>query len=74
MNGCMIDLNKPCVSELEIIDIAVEFLLEGRPMGDCRGHLLSEFDVDADDVDRLLEKAQREVRACEAEFGSRLVF
>ena len=33
MNGCMIDLNKPCVSELEIIDIAVEFLLEGRPNG-----------------------------------------
>ena len=25
-------------------------------MGDCRGHLLSEFDVDADDVDRLLER------------------
>jgi hypothetical protein len=74
MNGCVIDLGKPCVSELEIVDIAVEFLFEGRPMSECRGHLLSEYDVNADDLGRLLEKAQREVRACEVEFDTRLRF
>jgi hypothetical protein len=74
MNCCMIDLNKACVSELEIINIAIEFLIDGRPMSECRGHLLSEYDVDADGLGRLLERAQREVRACEVEFGTRLRF
>jgi len=74
MNGCMIDLNKPCVSEREIVDIAVEFLSDGRPTSACRGYLLSEYDVSPDDVGRLLERAQREVRACEVEFGTRLSF
>jgi len=43
-------------------------------MSECRGHLLSEYDVDADDFGRLLEKAQSEVRACEVEIGSHLRF
>jgi hypothetical protein len=74
MNCCMIDRNKPCVSELEIITIAIEFLFDGRPMSECRGHLLSEYEVNADDLGRPLGEAQRQVRACEVEFGSRLVF
>lgn len=74
MNGCAIDLDKPCVSEIEIVDIAVEFLFDGRSMSECRGHLLSEYDVNSDDLCGLLEKAQREVRACEVEFGARLRF
>jgi hypothetical protein len=32
MNGCLIDLDKPRVSNREIIDIAIEFLFNGRPM------------------------------------------
>jgi hypothetical protein len=74
MKSCMIDLNKPCLGETEIVNIAIEFLFEGRPMSECRGHLLSEYDVDADELGRLLEKAQSEVRACEVEFGTRLRF
>jgi hypothetical protein len=72
--NCMIDLNKPCVSEAEILDIATGFLFDRRPMSECRGYLLSEYDVNADELDPLLQKAQREVRACEAEFGTRLRF
>jgi hypothetical protein len=72
--NCMIDLNKPCVSETEILDIATGFLFDGRPTSECRGYLLSEYDVNARDVGRLLEKAQREVRECEMEFGARLRF
>ena len=74
MTSCMIDLDKPRVSETEIIDTAIAFLFDGRPMWECRGYLLSEYDVSARDLDLLLEKAQREVRACEVEFGTRLSF
>ena len=74
MNGCTIDLNKPCVSEMEIVDIAIGFLFDGRPMSECRGYLLSEFEVSADDLGQMLEKAQREVRQFEMEFGARLRF
>jgi hypothetical protein len=70
----MIDLNKPCVSEMEIVDIATGFLFGGRPMSESRGYLLSEYDVGARDLDRLLERAQRQVRECEAKFGTRLSF
>ena len=69
-----IDLNKLCVSETEILDIAIAYLLDGRPMSECRGYLLSEYDVTANDLDPLLEKAQREVREFEMEFGARLRF
>ena len=72
--NCTIDLNKPCVSEAEILDIAIDFLFDGRPMSECRGYLLGEYDLNADDLGRLLEKAQREVRECEVEFGTRLSF
>ena len=72
--NCMIDLNKPCVSETELLDIAIAYLFDGRPMSECRGYLLSEFDLDVRDLGPLLEKAQREVRACEVEFGTRLSF
>jgi hypothetical protein len=34
--NCMIDLNKPCVSETEILDIATGFLFDGRPTSECR--------------------------------------
>jgi hypothetical protein len=72
--NCMINFDKPRVSESEIIDIAIGFLFDGRPMSECRGYLLSEYDVSADDLGRLLEMAQREVRECEVEFGTRLRF
>jgi len=72
--NCMIDLNKLCASETEIIDIAIGFLFDGRPMSECRGYLLSEYDFDARDLDPLLEKAQREVRECGVEFSTRLRF
>jgi hypothetical protein len=74
MKSCMIDLNKPCVSETEIVDIAISFLFDGRPIAECRGYLLSEYDVIADDLGSLLERAQREVREFEMEFGTRLRF
>jgi hypothetical protein len=74
MKGCMIDLNKPCVSEAEILDIAIAFMFDDRSMSECRGYLLCEYEVSAHDLDLLLEKAQREVRACEVEFGTRLSF
>ena len=74
MKGCTIDLNKPCVSEMEIVDIAIGFLFDGRPMSECRGYLLSEFEVSADDLGQMLDKAQREVRQFEMEFGARVRF
>jgi hypothetical protein len=72
--NCMIDLNKPCVSETEILDIAIGFLFDGRPLSECRGYLLCEYDVNADQLGPLLEKAQREVWECEVEFSTRLSF
>jgi len=70
----MIDLDKPRVGETEILDIAISFFFDGRPISECRGYLLGEYDVSADELDRLLEKAQREVREFEVEFGARLRF
>jgi hypothetical protein len=70
----MIDLNKSCASETAIVDIAISFLFDGRPMSECRGYLLSEYDVNAHDLGLLLERAQREVREFEMEFGTRLRF
>jgi hypothetical protein len=70
----MIDLDKPRVSESEIIDIAIAYLFDGRPMSECRGYLLGEYEVNSRDLDPLLEKAQREARECEVEFGARLRF
>jgi hypothetical protein len=70
----MIDLNKPSASETEIVDIAIGFLFDGRPMSECRGYLLGEYDVNANELGLLLEKAQREVREYEVEFGTRLRF
>jgi hypothetical protein len=73
--NCMIDVSdKPSVSETEIIDIAIGFLFDGCAMSECRGYLLCEYDVNADQLGPLLEQAQREVRACEVEFGARLRF
>jgi hypothetical protein len=74
MNGFIIDLDKPCLSETEIVDIAVECLLDGCPMSECRGYLLSGYGVNPDGLCRLLEKAQREVRECEVEFGAHVRF
>jgi hypothetical protein len=74
MNTCMIDSNKVCISETEIVDIGIEFFTEGRSMSECRGHLLSEYNVNVGDLPRLLEKAQSEVQACDVEFGTRLRF
>jgi hypothetical protein len=74
MTTCMIDSIKPWISEAEIVNIAIEFLFDGRPMSECRGHLRNEYDVNAHDLGPLLERAQREVRACEVEFGTRLRF
>jgi hypothetical protein len=74
MNCFLIDLDRPHVSETAIMDIAVDLLFDGRPMSECRGHLLSEYDVKADDLTRLMERARREVRACEEEFSSHVRF
>jgi hypothetical protein len=74
VKSCMIDLNKPRIGETEILEIAIAYLFDGRPMSECRGYLLSEYDLDARDLGPLLKKAQREVRECEVEFGARLRF
>jgi hypothetical protein len=74
MNTYLVDSNKVRISEAEIVNIVIEFLSDGRSMSECRGHLLTEYDVEADDLGRLLEKAQDEVRACEVEFGSHVWF
>jgi hypothetical protein len=70
----MIDSINVSASEAEIVNIAIEFLFDGRPMSECRGHLLSEYEVNAGDLVRPLEEAQRQLRACEVEFGTRLRF
>ena len=49
--NCTIDLEKPRVSETEILDIAIDFLFDGRPMSQCRGYLLCEYDLDARNLD-----------------------
>jgi hypothetical protein len=72
--NCTIDLDKAHASETELLDVAIAYLFDGRPVSECRGYLLSEYDVSADDLGPLLNKAQREVRECEREFGTRLSF
>jgi hypothetical protein len=72
--NCMIDLNKSHIGETEILDIAIASFFDGRPVSECRGYLLSEYDVSADDLEPLLRRAQREVREFEIEFGTRLRF
>ena len=74
MTTYMIDLNRAYASEAEIVNIAVEFLSDGRSMSECRGYLMSEYSVNSGELGGLLERAQREVRACEVEFGSHLRF
>ena len=74
MTTYMMDSIKPWISETAIVNVAVEFLSDGRPMSECRGYLLSECAVNADDLGPLLERAQREVREFEMEFGTRLRF
>jgi hypothetical protein len=74
MTTYMIDLNRAYASETEIVDIATELLLDGCSVSECRGRLLSKYDVKADDFGRLLERAQREVRECEVELGSHVRF
>ena len=74
MTTYMMDSVKPWISETEIVNIAIEFLFDGRSMSQCRSHLRNEYDVDADDLGRLLEKARGEVRACEVEFSSHVMF
>jgi hypothetical protein len=74
MTSCMSDSIKPWISEAEIVNIAIDFLFDDRSMSECRGHLRNEYDVDVDDLGRLLEKARREVRDCDLEFGSHVRF
>ena len=74
MTSFTIDLDKPRRSETEILDLAIDFLFDGRPLSECRGYLLSEYNLDARDLDSLLERAQPEVREFEMEFGARLRF
>jgi hypothetical protein len=74
MTTYMMDSVKPWISETEIVNIAIEFLSDGRSMSECRGHLRNEYDVDAADLGRLLERARGEVRACEVEFSSHVRF
>jgi hypothetical protein len=74
MTSCIDVSDRPRVSETDIVNIAVEFLFDGRPMSECRGHLLSEYEVNADDLGRPLEEARRQVRAFEVEFCTRLRF
>jgi hypothetical protein len=57
MNGCLIDLDRPRVNETDLVNIAVEFLFDGRSTSECRSHLRNEYDVDADGLGRLLERA-----------------
>ena len=63
MKSNAIDFDKTHVSEAEILDVAIGFL-EGRPLSECRGYLLSEYDLDARDTGPLLKQAQREVQEC----------
>jgi hypothetical protein len=74
MNTYLVDSNKVRISEAEIVNIVIEFLSDGRPVSECRGHLLSEYAVNASDLVRPLEEARRQVRACEVEFCTRLRF
>jgi hypothetical protein len=74
MTSCIDVSDRPRIRETDIVNIAIEFLFDGRPMSECRAHLLTEYDVNADDLGRLLEKAQGEVRACEVEFSARVRF
>ena len=74
MTTCMMDSIKPWISETEIVNIAVEFLSDGRPVSECRGHLLSGYAVNASDLVRPLEEGRRQVRAFEVEFCTRLRF
>lgn len=74
MKTFVIDSTKVPIGDTEIVNIAVEFLSDGRLISECRGHILSEYEVNADDLARPLAEAHRQVRACEVEFGSRLVF
>jgi|HubBroStandDraft_4_1064222.scaffolds.fasta_scaffold193680_2 hypothetical protein len=67
-------LDKPDVNETELLDIAIDFLFDGRPVSECRGYLLSEYQVSARDLDLLLKRAKREVQECESEAGKRLRF
>jgi hypothetical protein len=74
MNGHTIDVSgKPNIDRLEVIDLAIDFLFDGRSTSQCRGYLLSEYDINSDDLGSLLEKAQRAVREFEL-FNTRVKF
>jgi hypothetical protein len=74
MTSDWIELGKPCIGETDIIDVAFDFLLEGRSISECRARLLSEYEIDPDDLSPLLEKAMDQVAGWKTEVSRRLRF
>lgn len=55
------------IGEKEITDIGIDFLMDGRSISECRAYLLSEFNVDAKDLEPLLVNASLRVEEWKAE-------
>ena len=74
MTRALIELERTRISETEIIDIAFDFLLDGRTVADCRGYVLGEYDIDSDDLRPLLQKAMDQVEELKKEVSKHLRF
>ena len=68
------ELEKPQISAIEVMDIAIGLLLEGRSMSECRSYIVDEYNVDATELELLLVRAQQQVRVCEIEMYRQLRF
>ena len=69
-----IEIEKTKIFDKEITDIGIDLLMDGRLLSDCRAYILSEFCVDADDLEALLANAARRVEEWQAEVGRQLWF
>lgn len=67
-------VDKSCISEIQIIDAAIDLLFSGQSIPKCGSFILSEYEVDVNILDELLERAQGEVRQCKAEMYQGIKF
>jgi hypothetical protein len=74
MRNNMMQLDKSFISEIHIIDTAIDLLFGGQSIAKCRSFILSEYEIDVHKLDELLERANRKARQCDTEMHGSVRF
>jgi hypothetical protein len=70
----VVEVGKSELGEKEIVDIGIDWLIEGRSISECRSYVLSEFRIDPENLEFLLAMASQQVDEWRCEVGRRLRF